>query len=156
MKKHAVMLYIIKDNKILFLVRDKANDTVHRQGMLLSVGGKVEEGESLEEAVIREAKEEAGITIKNPVLKAVIYFRKFGTELNDWIDFLYVANDYDSEPRTGNEGSFVWHDINNINNLNLYSQDKVYLDLMMKHKFFVAEFLCDGHEMVDYKVLKAL
>lgn len=157
MKKHAVMLYIIKDNKILFLVRDKKNDTVHRQGMLLSMGGKVEEGEPLEEAVIREAQEEAGITPKNIELRAVLYFRTFGTEKNDWIDFLYTCKEYDGEPTPGNEGHFVWHDIPSIPDLpNLYPQDKLYLDLMFKHKFFVAEFLCDGHEMVEYKVLKAL
>lgn len=150
------MLYIIKDNKILFLVRDKKNDTVHEQGKLLSIGGKVEEGEAIEDTVIREAKEEANITIIKPELRAVLYFRNFGTERNDWVDFLFVSNDFSGEPTAGNEGNFVWKDVSDINTLNIYKQDKVYLDLLQKYSFFVAEFLCEGHEMVEYKLLKAV
>lgn len=156
MKKQGVMVYVQKDDRLLFLVRNKENDTVHKQGMLLSIGGKVEEGESLKDAAIREAQEEAGITLGSLELRGVLYFRKFGTEVHDWVDFLYVCKEFSGTPRTGNEGSFVWKEIAEIDTLNIYEQDKVFLDLMLKHSFFVAEFLCDGQEMVEYTVLKAL
>ncbi len=159
MKKHAVMLYIIKDNKILFLVRNKQNDTVHQQGKLLSIGGKVEEGESIENAVYREAKEEANIEVKDINLKAIIYFREFGTResgVHDWIDYVYITSQYSGTPTPSNEGSFVWKDIKDINQLNIYSQDKVFLPLLLKYDFFAADFLLKDYDMVDYKILKAV
>jgi 8-oxo-dGTP diphosphatase len=156
MKKQTVMLYLEKDDEMLFLIRNKANDTVHKQGMLLPMGGKVEENESIEEAVIREAKEESGITVHTVDLRAVLYFRNFGTQRHDSIAFLFTSSDFSGEPIPGNEGSFVWEKVKTIANLNLYRQDKVFLDLLLKHQFFVADFLCEGHEMVEYTVLKAL
>ncbi len=156
MKKQAVMLHIIKDGKILFLVRNKKNDSVHEQGKLLSIGGKVEAGESLETAVKREAKEEAGITIHSPLLRGIMYFREFSTEKHDWIAYLYTAETYEGKIIDGNEGSFVWKGIEDIPLLNVYSQDKLYLQWLQKYSFFAAEFLCEGYEMVDYKILKAV
>ena len=60
MKKQTTGVYLIKDNKILFLIRNKKNDTMHRSGIYLSIGGHVEVGEGIEEAAIREVKEESG------------------------------------------------------------------------------------------------
>lgn len=150
------MLYLVRDNEICYLVRDKKNDVVHKQGMLLSIGGKVEDGETLVETVKREAREEAGIIVKNPQLRGVIHFTDFGTEKHDWVSFLFTSDDFEGEPTAGNEGSFIWKNKAEISKINTYNQDKIYLELLLKYSFFVAEFRCEGHEMIDYSVLKAL
>lgn len=156
MKKQTVMVYLKRGKKLCFLVRDKKNDTVHKQGILLSIGGKVEAGEGIVEAAKREVMEESGVTIHSASLRAVMYFRDFGTERHDWNNYLFICEDFSGEPVAGNEGSFTWEDISDLNKLNVYPQDKVYLNLLKQHRFFVAEFLCEGHEMVAYSVLQAL
>ncbi len=64
MKQVATSVYLLKDNKILFLVRNKKNDKVHQAGRYLPIGGKIEPGESIEDCAKREVK-------RNPELKLV-------------------------------------------------------------------------------------
>src|SRR5205823_301452 len=71
-KKQTVGVYLIKNNKILFLIRKKENDGIHKQGMYLPIGGHVELGEGVEEAAIREVKEEAGISVHSVNLAGIL------------------------------------------------------------------------------------
>lgn len=157
MKNVATMTYLFKGNKILFLERKKENDKVHKQGMHIPVGGKVEKGESLEDSAKRETLEESGIKINKLKLRGIIYFRSFGDAQDDWIDYLYTSNDFTGKPKNGREGNLMWVDRKDINKLNLYKGDKIFLDYLLKkkYKFFVVEFLYDGYNLKDHKLLKA-
>ena len=156
MKKQAVGVYLIKDNKMLFLVRKKENDTFHKQGMYLPMGGKVELGEGIEEAAIREVKEESGITVHSVTLNGILYIRSQNTGEYDLIIFNFVSSDFTGEPVTGNEGSFAWIEKDNLDEARLYEGDKIYLELMKKHNFFVMELLYKGFDLVDHKILTAI
>lgn len=156
MKKHAVGVYLIKADKLLFLVRKKENDKYHTQGMYLPMGGHVELGEGIEEAAIREVKEESGITVHSLDLKGVLYIRSQNTGEYDLIIFNFISSDFDGEPKAGREGSFDWIPLDHLEKANLYEGDKIYLDLMKKHQFFVLELLYKGFELIDHKILKAI
>lgn len=150
------MIYLLKGDKVLFLERRKENDKVHKQGMHIPMGGKVEKGESLESCVKREAFEESGIKVGKVDLKGIIYFRSWGNDADDWIDYLYTSEDFEGEAKDGNEGNFLWVEKSRIKNLNLYEGDKIFLDYLLnkKYKFFVAEFLYDGFELIGHKLIK--
>src|SRR5260370_40159696 len=106
MKKQTAGVYLIKDNKMLFLVRKKKNDAIHKQGMYLPIGGHVELGEGVEEAAIREVKEEAGMSVNSVDLKGIIYIRSQNTGEYDMIIFTFTSSDYTGEPTAGREGYF--------------------------------------------------
>ena len=74
------------------LHRVKKQNDIH-EGKWNGLGGKLEEGESPEECVIREVYEESGLIIKNPMLKGIITFPKFD-EIDDWLVFIYTANNF--------------------------------------------------------------
>src|ERR1700722_1651241 len=156
MKKQTTGVYLIKDNKILFLVRNKKNDKMHKKGMYLSIGGHVELGEGIEEAAIREVKEESGINVHSVDLRGVLYFRGQNTGEYDVVMFLFTSSDFTGEPIAGREGTFEWVDIDKIQNVNLYEGDKIFHGLLKKHEFFVIEFLYKGFEMINYKILKLI
>lgn len=149
-------VYLIKDNKMLFLVRKKKKDGFHKQGMYLPIGGRVELGESVEACAIREVKEESGITIHSVDLRGILYIRSQNTGEYDLIIFNFTSSDFEGEPVTGNEGHFEWVEMDKIQDQNLYEGDKIYLDLMSKHDFFVIEFLYKGFDLIKHKVLKLL
>ncbi|HYM65551.1 MAG TPA: 8-oxo-dGTP diphosphatase [Candidatus Sulfotelmatobacter sp.] len=155
MKKQATMIYLKKDNKILFLERHKKNDTVHKEGMHLALGGKVEKGESVEEGAKREVFEESGIKVNSLDLRAIIYFREWGKKGHDWIDYLFTSDDFSGEPKDGDEGNVLWVEKENIKNLNLYEGDKIFLDYLFKYNFFVAEFTYDNYDLKSHKLLKS-
>lgn len=154
MKKQTTGVYLLKDNKILFLVRDKKNDKMHQQGMYLPIGGHVELGEGIEKATIREVKEESGITVHSVDLRGILYIRSQNTGDYDIMMFLFTSSDFTGEPVAGREGHFEWVEIDKIQNVNLYAGDKIFLNLLQKHEFFVVEFLYKGFDLVSHKVLK--
>ena len=57
-----VQIYLEKDNQYLMLYRNKKKNDMN-QGKWLGVGGHVEEGETPFQAVVREVKEETGLTL---------------------------------------------------------------------------------------------
>ena len=56
--------YIEKDGKTLMLYRNKKKNDVH-EGKYVGIGGKFEFGETPEECIIREIKEETGLTVNS-------------------------------------------------------------------------------------------
>ena len=69
-------------------------------------GGHVEPGESFVESVIREVREETGLTIENPILCGT---KQFQTEDGErYVVLLYRANRYSGELRSSDEGEVFW------------------------------------------------
>jgi len=153
MKKQTTGVYLIKDNKILFLVRKKENDKIHQQGMYLPIGGHVELGEGIEEATIREVQEESGITVHSLELKGLLYIRSQNTGDYDIMMTVFTSSDFTGEPVAGNEGYFEWIELENIQEVNLYEGDKIYLQLLLNRNFFVIEFLYKNFDLISHKIL---
>lgn len=79
-------------------------------------GGHVELGESFTDAVIREIKEETGLTIYSPQLCGI----------KDWCEnqcryvvLFYKTNRFDGDLQSSEEGKVWWEEIDNLPNLNL-------------------------------------
>ena len=80
-------------------------------------GGHIEEGESLVESVIREIKEETGLTISNPQLAAVKNWQlEDGTR---YIVFCYKATEYTGQLRSSEEGEVSWVEKDQLEKLDL-------------------------------------
>ncbi len=80
-------------------------------------GGHIEEGESLVESVIREIKEETGLTISNPQLAAVKNWQlEDGTR---YIVFCYKATEFTGQLRSSEEGEVSWVEKDQLEKLDL-------------------------------------
>lgn len=69
-------------------------------------GGHVEPGESFVDSVIREVREETGITIRSPKLCGVKQFRT--REEERYVVFLFKADCFEGEVRSSDEGEAMW------------------------------------------------
>jgi 8-oxo-dGTP diphosphatase len=94
----------------------KKND-IH-QDKWNGLGGKFLPGETPEECVIREVKEECGLLIKNPKLRGFLTFPEFSNN-EDWYVFVFVASEFDGQIIESNEGNLEWIDDDQLEKLNL-------------------------------------
>ena len=114
------MCLICDGNKVL--VQEK----VGTKGLVFP-GGHVEEGESLFESVVREMKEETGLTIENPKICGFKdWIQEDGTR---YIVLLYKTHKFTGELKFSNEGRVFWIDRDEINSVNLIWNMKELLEI---------------------------
>lgn len=95
------MCMVTDNDKILVLDR---NDPVWPG--LTFPGGHVEAHESFHDSVVREVKEETGLTIKSPKLAGIKQFYDQNNER--YLVFFYTANEFSGELHDSDEGHLQW------------------------------------------------
>ena len=150
MIKIGTLCYISNDNKTLMLHRIKKKNDIHK-GKWNGLGGKLEPGESPEECIVREIKEESGLTVIKPLLKGIITFPKFD-EINDWLVFVYTATNFSGSLIDSDEGVLEWIPKQKIFDLNLWEGDKIYMKWLEKKDFFMAKFIYKKKMLKNYTV----
>lgn len=146
----ATLCYIIDNDKTLMLHRTKKKNDVH-EGKWNGLGGKFEHGESPEECVIREVKEESGLLIKNPKLHGFITFPMFDGK-KDWYVFLFTAHEFEGSLIDSHEGRLEWISNNKLLDLNLWEGDKIFIPWLLQDKFFSAKFIYENGTLKSYDV----
>lgn len=101
-------------------------------------GGSLENGETLEECVIRETLEEAGIII-SPIKMGKILFHFENGEPNHLVYF-FKATNFDGEPIASEEMKPKWFHIKKIPYKKMWPDDKYWLPLLLKGQKFMGEF----------------
>ncbi|KRL90604.1 8-oxo-dGTP diphosphatase [Lactobacillus kalixensis] len=69
-------------------------------------GGHVEAHESFHDSVVREIKEETGLTIKNPKLVGIKQFYDHNNER--YLVLFYTANKFTGQLHSSDEGELTW------------------------------------------------
>ena len=80
-------------------------------------GGHVEPGESFVESIIREVREETGLTIENPILCGTKQFQTRNGER--YVVFFYKTNRFSGDLRSSDEGEVFWIPRNCLENYTL-------------------------------------
>ncbi|MEI7529668.1 MAG: 8-oxo-dGTP diphosphatase [Elusimicrobiota bacterium] len=150
--KLATLCYLRRNGRTLMLHRVKKQDDVH-EGKWNGLGGKFEPGESPEECVVREVREEAGLKIKAPRLKGVLTFPDFA-KAEDWYVFVFTAAEFTGRMRDCAEGELEWIKDADLLKLNLWAGDKVFLPLLKRRGHFSGKFSYRNGRLMKYSVEK--
>jgi len=90
----AVYLALVREKKVLLL---KRQNTGFEDGNYGLIAGHVEKAESITQAVIREAKEESGISILPGQLNFFHAMQRFSRNDRVYLDFFFSAESWDGE-----------------------------------------------------------
>lgn len=149
--KLSTICYIEKEGKTLLLHRTKKENDVHKDRWI-GLGGKIEAGETPEECIIREVKEESGLTILSPRLRGVMTFPKF-KDNEDWYVFLFTTKEFTGELQECNEGELHWVENERVLHLNISEGDKLFLGWLREYKMFSAKFMYEEGKLIDHRLV---
>lgn len=122
-------------------------------GKFNGLGGKIEDGETIEQAAIREGQEEAGITLINPVRVGRILFKFQDGEQDHLVHFLR-AEQFSGTPEETDEMRPEWFHENEIPYNNMWADDRYWLPLLLAGKKFTGNFIFDMNRDISSYQLK--
>jgi len=122
------------------LLQDRARDDW--EGYVLP-GGHVEAGESFVDAVIREMKEESGLTVTDPRLAGV---KQFPTEGGRYVVLLFKASRWSGTLRSSEEGEMKWVEYRDLSEINTVKDFDELLKVINTPELSEFQYLLSGDE----------
>ena len=117
-------------------------------------GGKVQEGESIEESLKREMEEECSLKIENMEKMGVLDFEFRKDPGNILQVHIYKATDFTGEPTESEEMKPQWYDEDKIPFKDMWSDDPYWIPLFLEGKKFTGHFLFDDNDQILEKTLE--
>lgn len=144
-KKVLSLLFLRRDDEILLAMKKRG----FGEGRWNGVGGKVEAGESIEEAMIRETQEEIDVT---PIIYEKVadirfdeYFKGEPTLMHVHV---YFATDWVGEPTESEEMAPKWFEIDQIPYTDMWSDDPFWLPHVLHGEKISADFKLDEKDVI--------
>lgn len=128
MMRQTTLCYIEKENQYLMLHRiKKKNDVNHDKW--IGVGGGIEAKETPLTCVLREAKEETGLTLLQPTYRGIVSF--FCPPFEDEVMHLFTCTSFEGEMLSVcDEGVLEWVPFEKIPSLPIWEGDHIFFDLL--------------------------
>lgn len=139
----STLCYLERDGKYLMLHRTVKKNDVNKDKWI-GVGGHFEDGESPEECVLREVKEETGYTLTSFRYRGLITFLS-GDGVTEYIS-LFTADGFMGEPIACDEGQLEWVSKEKVWGLNIWEGDKIFFRLLDERcPFLSLKLAYDGY-----------
>lgn len=136
------LCYIEHDGAYLMLHRVSKKNDVNKDKWI-GVGGHFEIDESPEECLLREVKEETGLTLTSWRFRGLVTFMAKGWDTEYMC--LYTADKYEGDMVSCNEGVLEWVKKEEVLSLNLWEGDKIFFRLLNDDApFFSLKLSYDG------------
>ncbi|MBQ5973722.1 MAG: 8-oxo-dGTP diphosphatase [Oscillospiraceae bacterium] len=141
------LCYLLRDGEALMLYRNKkAADP--NGGKWIGVGGGLEADESPEDCLLREVREETGLTLTRWRFRGLVTFVSdaWPTEYMH----LFTADGFSGEPGDCAEGELRWVPFGEIPSLPLWEGDRIFLRLLAEERpFFSLKLVYRGDALAE-------
>ena len=150
----------MRDATLIFLLRDPPRPELllgmknrgFGSGKYNGFGGKVESGETIENAAVRELSEECGITVSVSDLIQAARLEFFFPAQTDWnqVVHVFLAERWRGEPAETGEMTPAWFGLDAIPYKLMWADDPYWLPLVLRGEFVEATFTFrDDNETID-------
>ncbi len=148
--KNTTLCYIEDGSRYLMLHRVK-KERDENKDKWIGIGGKFEEGESPEDCVLREVREETGLALTAYRYRGIVTFvsNVWGTEYMH----LFTADAWTGEVRECDEGELAWVEKQAVQALPIWPGDKIFLRLLAEDAPFFSLKLVYADETLTEVVL---
>lgn len=143
--KNTTLCYIEQNGCYLMLHRVKKHQDPNA-GKWIGVGGKFEENESPDECLVREVKEETGLTLTRWRCRGIVTF--VSDEWPTEYMHLFTADGFVGQLADCDEGELAWVKKEDVPALRLWEGDRVFLELLTKEEpFFLLKLIYRGEAL---------
>lgn len=144
---NTTLCYIEQNGSYLMLLRNKKKQDLN-EGKWIGVGGKFEEGETPEECLLREVKEETGLTLTDYRYRGVITFVSDTWETEYM--HLFTATGFEGDLIECDEGELRWIPKKEVLDLPLWEGDREFLQLLYNDApFFTMKVVYHGDNLIE-------
>ncbi len=144
---NTTLCYIERGDEYLMLHRVKKKNDINKDKWI-GLGGKFEEDESPEDCLLREVKEESGLTLTSWRYRGIVTF--INTKCESEFMHLFTADGFEGEMLPCDEGELEWIKKSELLKLPLWEGDKIFLRLLdTDEPFFSLKLSYDGDELLE-------
>lgn len=148
MNKETVLCYIEKEHQFLMLFRNKKKEDINK-GKYIGIGGHIEPYETKEEALIREVKEETGLTLLSYQYRGKILFQS-----DEFVEImhLFTSSEFIGELIDCDEGELHWINIKDILSYPHWEGDEYFLKKLINNEpYFEMSLIYQNYILKEVK-----
>ena len=147
----STLCYIERDGKYLMLHRIKKHEDVNA-GKWIGIGGKFEVDESPYECVIREMREETGLTPISLEYRGIVTFVCSGAP-SEMMHLFICKSTHGQMKENCDEGELAWIPKTELYQLTLWEGDKIFLKLIDQDcPFFSLKLVYENDALIYHKL----
>lgn len=147
-KNLTTLCYIEKDDCYLMLHRVSKKNDINKDKWI-GVGGHFQVNESPEDCLLREVKEETGLTLTSYQFRGIVTFITDRLDEAEYMH-LYTADGFEGELISCDEGTLEWVPKKDIYQLNLWEGDFIFHRLLDENApFFSLKLVYEGNRLIE-------
>ncbi|MDE0055675.1 MAG: 8-oxo-dGTP diphosphatase [Gammaproteobacteria bacterium] len=146
--ERATLVYLLHGNSVLLIRKLRG----HGAGKVNAPGGRVEAGESVEAAAIREVAEEVGVRVQALELRARLRYEDPAEGLA-MEGFAFVSSEFQGTPTRTAEADPFWCRINEIPYGEMWENDRTWLPRVLRGERIRADFRYCRSRLVAHTVI---
>ncbi|MBQ3639519.1 MAG: 8-oxo-dGTP diphosphatase [Clostridia bacterium] len=145
--KQTTLCYLERGDSYLLLHRTKkAND--ENRDKWIGVGGKFEKGETPEDCLLREVREETGLTLTRWRYRGIVTFLSDVYPAEQM--HLFTADAWTGKEQVCDEGDLAWMKKSDFSALPMWEGDRIFLDLLDRDvPFFSLKLVYRGDVLTE-------
>lgn len=149
----AVVGFLLRGDEVLLGLRKKVSNDLG-QDNYAGIGGKLEDGESFDECLVREVEEEIGVRVtRYENLGNVRFINPHNTKWNMRVE-IYITTEWEGEPVETEVIKPLWFPLGNIPYESMFRDNKYWLPQVLEGKSVEGVFLFgEGHDVEDMRIV---